>query len=74
MAEHLLWVVLVMPFIAGAVAVSVWYSLKHVLLHNVESELKHIRSTLEAKYNLPSDLLLSGPTAGYKRNARRGSQ
>jgi hypothetical protein len=74
MAEHLLWMVLIMPFIAGAVAVSLWFFLKHVLLHDIESKLKDVRSNLEEKYNLPADLLLSGPTAGYKHNPRRGSR
>jgi hypothetical protein len=64
----------VMPIIAGVVAYGVWFCLKHVLLYNVEAELKAIRSTLEEKYNLPPDILLSGPTVGYKHNARRGSR
>ena len=69
---------LVMPVIAGTVAVGlavgVGFCLKHVFLYNVEAELKAIRRTLEEKYNLPPDILLSGPTAGYKHNARRGSR
>lgn len=74
LGKHLLWMLLVMALIAGAVAAGVWCCLKHVLLSNVEAELKAMRITLEEKYNLPPDLLLSGPTAGYKHNARRGSR
>lgn len=74
LAEHLPWMLLVMPLIAGAVAIGVWCCLKRVFLCDVESKLKTIRSTLEEKYNLPVDLLLSGPTAGYKHSARRGSR
>lgn len=70
--KHLFWMLLVMPLIAGGIAVGVWYCLKHVLLSNVDTELKAIRSMLEEKYNIPPDLLLSGPTIGYKHSARRG--
>jgi hypothetical protein len=72
--EHLLWMLLVMPFIAGALAFGVWYCLKHLLLDNLEAKLNAIRSGLEGKYNLPAGCLLSGPTDGYKHNARRGSR
>ena len=65
------WMVLLMPFIAGIVAVGGWYYLKQTLLKNVETELKAVRVDLEEKHNLPSDILLSGPTAGYKHNARK---
>jgi hypothetical protein len=74
LSHHFLWMLLVMPIIAGVIAVGVWFCLKHVLLYNVEPQLKAIRSTLEEKYNLPPDILLSGPTAGYKHSARRGSR
>ncbi|MBV8104520.1 MAG: GIY-YIG nuclease family protein [Hyphomicrobiales bacterium] len=66
LGQHVLWMLLVMPVIAGVVGLGVWFCLKSLFLYNVEAELKAMRSTLEEKYNLPPDILLSGPTAGYK--------
>lgn len=65
----LMWMLLVMPFIAGAIAFWVWHSRMQALPKNIDSELKSIQRRLEEKYNLPVDTLLSGPTAGYKHNA-----
>jgi hypothetical protein len=74
LSKHLPWMLLLMPLVSGAVAVGVWCCLKRVLLNNVEEDLKATRSTLEEKYNLPPDLLLAGPTVGYKSNRQRGSR
>jgi T5orf172 domain len=65
------WMMMVMPFIAGAAGIGLWYCLKEMLLQNVDTELKAVRVKLEEKYHLPTDILLAGPTAGYKDNARR---
>lgn len=65
------WMVLVMPFIAGAASIGLWQCLKGMFLQNVDSELRAVRVKLEEKYHLPTDILLAGPTVGYKHNARR---